>query len=261
MPCSNAAKTRNQLKFAGVPQTPEPISAVSGPKFTLLSRHVEEVLLLNMFFPIVDTCLNCEDMARQSCAMVPRWRFLHPVFAASRVQRISDLHSKFALRPHHSYEAVKLRNVVTNWNRIYMRFATFFSKYVTWPFHDRAESLNTSSSFKCGERQYYLHFCSTEELVLIFFLKQTRRVAVCLWTHCNIGLKTACWPLVSDVEPSYLIWSLYLWRCAVRLETLVDWHSTPCLKKRHTFTTCSNFYIHSSIATIFGINVAEKVGN
>ena len=30
MPCSNAAKTRNQWKFAGVPQTPEPISAVSG---------------------------------------------------------------------------------------------------------------------------------------------------------------------------------------------------------------------------------------
>ena len=34
--CSNGAKTRNQLKFAGVPQTPEPISAVSGPKFTIL---------------------------------------------------------------------------------------------------------------------------------------------------------------------------------------------------------------------------------
>jgi len=33
--------------------------------------------------------------------MVPRWRFLatflRPVFAASRMQRISDLHSKFAL--------------------------------------------------------------------------------------------------------------------------------------------------------------------
>ena len=27
--------------------------------------------------------------------------FLHPVFAASRVQQVSDLHSKFALRPHH----------------------------------------------------------------------------------------------------------------------------------------------------------------
>jgi len=34
--CSNEAKTRNPLKFAGVPQTPEPISAVSGPKFIIL---------------------------------------------------------------------------------------------------------------------------------------------------------------------------------------------------------------------------------
>ena len=76
MPCSNAAKTQNPLKFVRVPQTPEPISAVSGPKFTILSGHVEEVLLLNkFFFPIVDTCLSCEDMARESCAMVPKWRF------------------------------------------------------------------------------------------------------------------------------------------------------------------------------------------
>jgi len=36
---------------------------------------------------------------------------------------------------------------------------------------------------------------------------------------------------------------------------------TLCLKKSPTFTTCYNFYIDSSIATIFGINVAEKVGN
>ena len=105
MQCSNAAKTRNQLKFVGVPQTRQQISAVSRPKFTILSGHVEEVLLLNKFFPIVDTCLSCEDMTRQSCAMVPRWRFLatflRPVFAASRVQQVSDLHSKFALRPRH----------------------------------------------------------------------------------------------------------------------------------------------------------------
>jgi len=76
LPCSNAAKTRNPLKFAGVPQTPEPISAVRGPKFTILRGHVEEVLMLNKFFPIVDTCLSCEDTARRSCAMVPIWRFL-----------------------------------------------------------------------------------------------------------------------------------------------------------------------------------------
>jgi len=36
MPCSNAAKTRNPLKFSGVPQSNETISAASGPKFTIL---------------------------------------------------------------------------------------------------------------------------------------------------------------------------------------------------------------------------------
>ena len=35
-PCSNAANTRNPLKFAGVPQTTELISAASEPKFTIL---------------------------------------------------------------------------------------------------------------------------------------------------------------------------------------------------------------------------------
>jgi len=107
VPCSNAAKTRNPLKLPGVPQTNETISAASVPKFTILCGHVEEVLLLNKFFSYcrLDTCLNCKDIARQSCAMVPRWRFLAtfvgPAFAVSRVQHISVLHSKFALRPHH----------------------------------------------------------------------------------------------------------------------------------------------------------------
>ena len=44
---SNAAKTRNQLKFAGMPQTGQPISAASRPKFTILWGHVEDILLLN----------------------------------------------------------------------------------------------------------------------------------------------------------------------------------------------------------------------
>jgi len=33
-----------------VPQTKETISAASGPKFTLLWGHVEEILVLNKFF-------------------------------------------------------------------------------------------------------------------------------------------------------------------------------------------------------------------
>jgi len=102
MPCSNAAKTQNPLKFVGVPQTPEPISAVSGPKFTILSGHVGEVLLLNKFF----LRLSIHALvAKIRPNKVVRWcrdgNFLRPVFAASHIQRISDLHSKFALRPHH----------------------------------------------------------------------------------------------------------------------------------------------------------------
>jgi len=30
---------------------------------------------LTSFFPIVNMCLSFEDMAQQSCAMVPRWWF------------------------------------------------------------------------------------------------------------------------------------------------------------------------------------------
>ena len=75
VPCSNASKTRNPLKFTGVSQTNETISAASGPKFTILWGHVDEVglLLLNkFFFPIVDTCLSCEDKVVRWC---PECRF------------------------------------------------------------------------------------------------------------------------------------------------------------------------------------------
>jgi len=51
VPGSNVAKMRYPLKYDGVPQTRQSISAVSGPKFTKLWGHVEEILLLNTFFP------------------------------------------------------------------------------------------------------------------------------------------------------------------------------------------------------------------
>ena len=50
VPCSNAAKTRNPLKFAGVPHTRRQISAINGPKFAILWGHVEHILLSNKFF-------------------------------------------------------------------------------------------------------------------------------------------------------------------------------------------------------------------
>ena len=48
--CSNAAKTRNPLKFAGVPQTTGQISAASEPKFAILCRNLDEILLLKQAF-------------------------------------------------------------------------------------------------------------------------------------------------------------------------------------------------------------------
>jgi len=50
VPCSNAAKTRKPLKFAGVPQTNKTISVASGRKFTILWGLVEEILLLKKSF-------------------------------------------------------------------------------------------------------------------------------------------------------------------------------------------------------------------
>ena len=101
VPCSNAAKARNPLKFAGVPQTrrqiSQPLVGRSSPYYENVGRRY---CCLTSLFLIVDTCLSSEDIARQTCAMVPKWRFLRAIFPVSRVQHISDLHSKFALRPH-----------------------------------------------------------------------------------------------------------------------------------------------------------------
>ena len=84
--CSNEGNTRNQLKFAGVPQTPEPISAVSRPKFAIYCGDMWRTYCCLGLLPIVDKCLSCEDTAGQSCAMVRRWRFL-AIFCVVYFQR------------------------------------------------------------------------------------------------------------------------------------------------------------------------------
>ena len=100
VPCSNAVKTRNPLNLQGCPKLANRSQPLVG-KFTVLSGHVEEVLLFNKFFPIVDSCLSYEDIAQQSCAMVAKLQFLRPVFPASHVQHVSEMHCKFALGPDH----------------------------------------------------------------------------------------------------------------------------------------------------------------
>jgi len=50
MPCSNATKTRKQLKLAGCPKLTKRSRPLVWPKFTILRRHLEDILLLNKFF-------------------------------------------------------------------------------------------------------------------------------------------------------------------------------------------------------------------
>jgi len=100
----NAAKTRKPLKLPGVPQTTYNSSAaVVGRSSPYCWDIWRRYCCLTSFFPIVDTCISCEGVARQSCTMVCRWRllatFLRPVYPASRVQHVSDLHLKFTRRP------------------------------------------------------------------------------------------------------------------------------------------------------------------
>jgi len=102
VPCSNAAKTRNPLKLANRSQ---PLVGWSSPYCEdMRGRHC----CLTSFFPIVDTCLSSEDIVRQRLV---RWcpddhfcDFLGPTFSASHAQHISDMHSKFALEPHHMWK-------------------------------------------------------------------------------------------------------------------------------------------------------------
>jgi len=86
-------------------QTRQHISAVSRPKFTILRGHVEEVSMFNSFLP---DCRYMPQLRRYSRTKLydgaKMSNFLHPVFSASHVQHISDMHFKFTLRPHHVWK-------------------------------------------------------------------------------------------------------------------------------------------------------------
>ena len=55
--------------------------------------------------------------------------------------------------------------------------------------------------------------------------------------------------------------SVFCVLCSVVVACVVSSCMFTVSQKSPTFTTYYNFYIHSSIVTIFGTNVAEKVGN
>ena len=104
VPCSNAAKMQNPLKFAGVPKLPnrsEPLVGRSSPYYEDVWKRY---CCLTSFFQLSMHALVTKILPDK----VVRWcrdgDFLHPVFSASSVLYISDMHSKFTLRPHHVWK-------------------------------------------------------------------------------------------------------------------------------------------------------------
>jgi len=79
----------------------QPLVCRSSPYYENIWRRYR---CLTSFFPIVDTCLSCEDRAHKVVRWCQNGDFLRPVFSVSRVQQVSDMHSKFALRPHHVWK-------------------------------------------------------------------------------------------------------------------------------------------------------------
>ena len=68
-------RRETRWNLQGCPKLPnrsQPLVDRSSPYYQDMWRRY---CCLRSFFPIVNTCLSSEDIARQSCAMVPKWRF------------------------------------------------------------------------------------------------------------------------------------------------------------------------------------------
>jgi len=154
-------------------------------------------LLFNRFFPIVDTCFSCEDIARQSCATVRRWQFFWQIFASyifSKlcVQHISDMHSKFAL-PHDFVILAWLREATrqistgfASWlryctdvaQRRLNKLCTMFGSLMCWYtmyIHDTIVGGSCSPTEFC-QVQYSLCVQVLRSTILAAFLQDTRAV-------------------------------------------------------------------------------------
>jgi len=62
---------------------------------------MEEVSVFDSFFRLSIHALAANIQPDKVVRWCQNGDFLRLVFSASRVQQISDMHSKFALRPHH----------------------------------------------------------------------------------------------------------------------------------------------------------------
>jgi len=99
VPCSNTAKMRKPLKFAGckLANRSQPLVGWSSPYYD----DVGELSVFNKFFFRLSIHASAAKIQPDK---VVRWcqsgNFLLPVLSLSQVQHIWDMHSKFTLRPH-----------------------------------------------------------------------------------------------------------------------------------------------------------------
>ena len=95
-------RRESRWNLQGCPKLANRSQPLVGRKFTILWGHVEEVSVFNKFFFRLSIHASAAKIQPDK---VVRWcqngDFLRPVFLASRMQHISDMHSKFALRPHY----------------------------------------------------------------------------------------------------------------------------------------------------------------
>ena len=101
-PVVTLPRRKTRWNLMGYPKLPN--GSQSQP-FAILWRHLGEILLFNKFFSDCRYMLHLRryspTMLCDGAQMGNFWRFLGPAFPASRVQHISDLHSKFALGSHY----------------------------------------------------------------------------------------------------------------------------------------------------------------
>jgi len=75
-------RCETRWNLQGCPKLPDQSQPLVGRSSPYCGNMWKRYCCLKSFFPIVDTCLTCEDIAQQICAMVPRWRFFKGLFAS-----------------------------------------------------------------------------------------------------------------------------------------------------------------------------------
>ena len=74
-------RRETRWNLQGCPKLPDRSQMLVG-RSSPYYEDVGDILLLKKFFPIVDMCLSCKDIARRSCAMVPRYAIFCDFFAS-----------------------------------------------------------------------------------------------------------------------------------------------------------------------------------